>query len=82
MWKISVSMVGHDPSNLSSFTMQTSMSVPSTLTSAPTACVRTCGGATAASATWATSLTPRARTVWVSLGHPGLVWHGEAAVQC
>lgn len=51
-----------------SFSVQTSMNVPSTLTSAPMACARTCAGATAASATWATSQIPRARTVWVSSG--------------
>lgn len=44
---------------------ETSMNVPLTQTSAPTACVRTCVGATAASATWAMSQIPRARTVWM-----------------
>ena len=42
------------------------MSVRWTLTSVLTACVRTWGGATAASVTWATRPTAAAGTVWVS----------------
>lgn len=56
------------------FLLQTSTSVPLTPTSVPMVCVRTCGAATDASATWATRQVWRAGSAQVSIWQTGGRW--------